>query len=240
MTGSKTTFYVSLLTSFLVHIFVLVLLFSLPKPPLPDIPFKELKIRLGSSNAIMQALNTSSPVETKEVLPSIPVAKPVIDSVVNKKKTDEIKKQNTATFSRKEKVAALKQDKVLESAPNIPQPALEKQQTPQEMGEALGNTRLNEAEALTRYTQLLSGWIDTFVPRPETPKGINGIGQVFITIDRDGNIIYYEISQSAGHPELDNALRKIISSSNPVIPIPESFDTAKKNFSFIIPISLAL
>jgi protein TonB len=101
-------------------------------------------------------------------------------------------------------------------------------------GESIGNSTDEEAEDLTSYEQMLPLWLDRFRVYPEEARqlGLEGRGDVFIKIDRNGKVLLSKVIKSTGQPILDKALIKMVEDADPVIPVPPEYHEDKKTFSY--------
>lgn len=94
-------------------------------------------------------------------------------------------------------------------------------------GHVLGSRSAEENQALTRYEQTLSLWLrrHRIYPAQARKDNIEGQGVLRLQIDRMGNIRYYEVAESTGHPILDEAIEQIARRANPVPPYPDELST---------------
>jgi protein TonB len=155
--------------------------------------------------------------------------------------TEKKPENNTA-----EKKPAKEAEKIMESALKNratavadalppPQP-LARAMAAQGDGALLGNSTDKDAEDLTSYEQMLPLWLDKFKVYPDEARasGIEGRGDIFIKIDRNGKVLLSKVIKSTGHAELDKALMKMIEDADPVIPVPPEYHEDKKTFSYKI------
>lgn len=95
-----------------------------------------------------------------------------------------------------------------------------------------------DAELLSRYTQLISLWIQKFKVYPEEARqrGIIGESVVRIRVDRRGNVRYYALERTTGSEVLDRAAIDMIRRANPVPAVPNDYPEGELQ-EFLIPVS---
>lgn len=98
-----------------------------------------------------------------------------------------------------------------------------------------------DAEIMSRYTQMISLWIQKFKVYPEEARaqGLKGAAVVRIRIDRRGNIHYQALEKATGIPLLDRAALDMIRRANPVPAVPNDYP-AGESFEFLIPVNFSL
>ncbi len=103
----------------------------------------------------------------------------------------------------------------------------------------LGSTRSQVQEIITKYEQLLSGWINSHKLNQSftLPKGLRGRVVVRLRIDRLGKVLFHSIERSSGYAELDNAALAAVSRASPVPPVPEAYPGGSQ-LEFLIPINI--
>ncbi|MBI1274658.1 TonB family protein [bacterium] len=101
-------------------------------------------------------------------------------------------------------------------------------------------TEQQKAAALvvSRYEQLLSGWIEQHRRMPEEAlnKGMSGRALVYIRIDRGGNILFSRLEKRTGQSILDKAVMDMIRRANPVPPVPTDYPPGDQ-LAFRIPVN---
>ena len=92
-------------------------------------------------------------------------------------------------------------------------------------GSALGNSNSADAEALNRYTQLISAWIQKHYHYPDNAKrlGLEGEATLRIRIDRRGNIRFFKFTDYTGHKVFDDAVWETMTRANPVPAPPRDY-----------------
>lgn len=70
-----------------------------------------------------------------------------------------------------------------------------------------------------KYEDALPLWLNRFRKYPEQAKNnaIEGVAEVFIKLDRKGNIINYKITKSTNYKILDDAIYQMLQDANPAI-----------------------
>ena len=98
-----------------------------------------------------------------------------------------------------------------------------------------------DAEIMSRYTQMISLWIQKFKLYPEEAraKGLKGSTVVRIRIDRRGNIRYQALERSTGIEILDRSAIDMIRRANPVPAVPNDYPPGD-TFEFLIPVNFNL
>lgn len=75
-------------------------------------------------------------------------------------------------------------------------------------------------------------------PRKALLKEIEGTGKILVQIDRDGNVLHWELKESAGHPILDREIERVASKVTKLDPLPDDYPASGAKliipFSFII------
>lgn len=129
-----------------------------------------------------------------------------------------------------------------------PKVAVAPQVTPEQLGQLapaagevagslLGNVNDDEqAQRLTSYEQMLPLWLNKFRKYPEEARMMNieGEGDLYIKIDRQGKVLLAKIIKSTQHPILDRALMEMVEDANPVIPVPPDYFKERKAFAYRI------
>lgn len=108
-------------------------------------------------------------------------------------------------------------------------------------GTPLGNSSAHDAEMISRYTQLISLWIQKFkiYPAEARDQGMHGETMIRINIDRQGNIRYYNLERSTGYQILDRAAIDMIRRANPVPAAPNEYPQSDL-MEFLIPVDFNL
>ena len=111
----------------------------------------------------------------------------------------------------------------------------------QAKGSPRGNSTAKDAELMKRYEQLISLWIEKFkqYPMEARTQGLQGETVVRIRIDRKGNIRYYLLERSTGHPILDRAAIDMVRRANPVPAVPNDYPKGDL-IEFLIPVNFQL
>jgi protein TonB len=257
-------FSITLLVSFTLHLFVLTLLFNIPKNESGE-EYRKVKVRLltGSkaqvrNRVIAEQYASFSPsagtkeqatiydnlVQSASALPEIPIP-PIPKQIALEEPGSEAAKAPEENANKMIKglapAAAEKANQGLEkqaaSAKHSGKNAPARPQIKEEEGGTLiGNSSDVDSEKLASYEQMLPLWLDKFKQSPTNASGIKiqGSGEVFIKIDRKGKVLLAKVIKSTGYIELDKALMKMIEDANPVLPVPDDYYAEKKTFSYKI------
>lgn len=97
------------------------------------------------------------------------------------------------------------------------------------------------ALVVSRYEQLLSGWIEQHRRMPDEAlhKGMSGRALVYIRIDRGGNILFSRLEKRTGESILDKAVMDMIRRANPVPPVPTDYPPGDQ-LAFRIPVNFTI
>lgn len=231
----RNMFLLMLVSSLIIHFILLAFPLSEIKSNFPEKDFIELKITLGG--LIESKLEST----IKDVDKSVDKSK-VVDKL--NEKSDKIVEQNEEkAVSRKTdsaKLTPVLENMVYESSVELTPTSntIDYSQEVVEIGVENGNVKekkINKSLKLN-YEKILPLWLHKFLEYPEeaNAKGLTGEGMIFITIDRDGNIVFAQIKESTGHDILDKALVEMIRKANPVVPLPDDYHPKKRTRSYEI------
>lgn len=97
-----------------------------------------------------------------------------------------------------------------------------------------------DAEVMSRYTQMISLWIQKFRITPPEAKLQNRKVTVVVRlrIDRRGTIRYYALEQPSGIEAVDRAALDMIRRANPVPAVPDDYPPGDA-FEFLVPINFS-
>ena len=131
--------------------------------------------------------------------------------------------------------------KIVQKASNdITQEVDEETQEIAALGHELGASIDKHAKYNPDYEEVLGLWIRQFQKYPQIAKknNITGTGYIFIKIDRSGKILLSRVLQTAGHPALDNEMRRIITNlhSFKLVPTPNHYRPNERTFSYKYPV----
>lgn len=258
----KLSFSFVFFVSLVIHLLVLTVVF-IPSKNEPEIKYTELKIKLGVKNhkgAAVQSQNYQAPlnpspalkpqlsqqVESKESASSALLAKEN-EKPVNplQKELANLPAEDNKNIEKKEverKFEPASKDIVI--PPSIPQPYYQQEMSAvnesKQIGSEIGNTESGGVAA--SYEQALPLWLDKFREYPEEArkKGIVGVGEVLVKIDRNGHVLLGRVIKSTGHQILDDALERMIQDANPVLAVPDDYLKDKKVFSYRIRFEFSL
>ncbi len=223
---------------------------AVPKTPVVDIPVRVLNIKLGDGEdaqiadavAAPQAIENSLLVErslkrsfenVRAPAPKPLAAQPVQSASVQNNQAEEKPMEQAQPVSALESEA---RQFVRERA----MPALPL--NPAAGGSVVGNTDSSSSEALRRYEQLISAWIQRFKTYPDEARRqkMEGEGAVRIRIDRRGNVQYRIIERRTGYQLLDKAALDMVQAANPVPAVPADYPRQGELLEFVIPVSFKL
>ena len=218
---SQRDFLIMLAIAFVAHAMVFIVAMLVPHETVTNIPVRAISFKLGDSASII-----TTPTAAPALPPPLP-APPIMQPQMN----EALRAPTTMTASA-----------VLPAPPAIaPKP----QQYVREVGaaptatkaEAVSEQEQQAVQAIrARYEQQISGWIQKHKFYPAKAGGREGRVVVRMRIDRQGNVRYYAVEESAGMTELDNAALDMIRRANPVPAVPENYPSGAL-IEFLIPIS---
>lgn len=218
-----------------------------PKEQVADIPIRVLNLKLGDGEDLSVA--TPTPPNTPNVEQTLarhfepPAAPP--------------SQAQAAPAPRVPDPIALA-SKVAPPAPQAPQQAVRQQAfdyrpvtaptqpaatQAQPGGTALGNNPNANAEAIQRYEQLVSTWLDKFKFYPDEMRrqGLKGVVVIVVQFDRRGNVrgpgIIYATS---GSQVLDRTAMDMVNRANPFPPPPDIYMPGQPIISLKFPITFSL
>lgn len=243
-------FGAALILAFIIHLFILLLTgFTLDEPKM--VPVKMLNIRLG-------AYVPETDEDIRALLEEV-YAKEGALPPQNEKAGDgtELERWITPDEIAEQLAGSLRQGDAGENAGTeiatpgvetpesarpgkLPPPPASAREAAKPISHAWGVQRDGE-EALSRYEQLLSLWIERHKTYPEAAAraGLEGSGVIRLRIDRRGKLLYYDIDQSTGHPVLDYALRDLASRIDPLPPVPSGY-AGSDQLEFLIAVNFQL
>ena len=209
-------FYAVLLLALMMHMLGFVAWHYSPKSRVTDIPIRTLNVRLGDAEDMTEVLQMSQPAPApvqavNDALAAAPKPAPAPAAPV-KQPSDGAKQ-----YVREVNSTSIKKT---------------------DKGGSKGG---KDAEIMSRYTQLISLWIQKFKTYPESARsqGLRGETLVRIRIDRKGTIRYYTLERSTGYQVLDDAAINMIRRANPVPAVPNDYP-AGDLIEFIIPVNFSL
>lgn len=229
-------FFMMVIMAFSFHL-VLLLGLSLVHVGSPvHVPVKTLVLRLGGADETEQEkeLNAMALAPLAPAASSSTPLPPVQKKTAPKPITQPVQKIEPPKQMAKATPAA--EPRITQPAPVKPEPA---PQAPRATGAGsiYGTTRDARAEAVARYEQVLSAWIQQHrvYPQEAYASGMQGRVLLRIRIDRAGNVISKRIEQSSGYSMLDQAVMVAIQNANPVPKVPMAYPGGKM-LEFRIPI----
>lgn len=221
---SERHFMMTLLGALFIHSLGFVAWTLSPKTQVQDIPIRVLNIRLGSAEdpeierMQTEAMLNSNPRSVDQALANI------VRDMQPKPKEPVVE-----TEAPKPEKPIVKQYVREVNAPSVKAPKSDAKST------------AKDAEIMSRYTQLISLWIQKFKLYPEAARleGLNGSTVVRVRIDRKGNVRYYALEYSTGYEALDHAAIDMIKRANPVPAVPSDYPKGEL-LEFLIPVSFSL
>ncbi len=209
-------FALTIAAALLLHLSGFVVWTFSPKPAVRELQIRMLNIRLGDGDEMMLEAPQAA---------VLPVNAPQVEALVDKLTEDAMapKPQPEAKVDNNEAKQYVREVNT---------------QRTKKSGTKDG---VRDAEIMSRYTQLISLWIQKFKVYPEDAraKGLQGATVVRIRIDRRGNINYYALERSTGIELLDHAAIDMIRRANPVPAVPNDYP-AGDTFEFLIPVNFSL
>jgi protein TonB len=108
-------------------------------------------------------------------------------------------------------------------------------------GSAYGNSTSTQAEAISRYEQELSGWLERHkvYPKEALAEGLEGRVVVRVQMNRQGKVLGHWIERSSGHKILDQAVLAQVRRADPFPPAPPTYP-GRSMLEFRFPVTLYL
>ena len=109
-------------------------------------------------------------------------------------------------------------------------------------GSPLGNSKQADAVAITRYTQVVSLWLEHHKTYPIAARqaGQQGNLTLRLRIDRRGTILQWRVEHSTGVDALDDSMSQLVEASNPLPPVPANYPDSSPTLEFLVPIEFRL
>ncbi len=210
---SERHFAITMLVALILHLGGFVVWTITPKSVVQQLQIRTMNIRLGEADEITPEMLTT---------PVAPVNAPQLEAMVDK----------------------LARDTLALKAPSPPTDAAKqyvREVNTQKTKKAGVRDGKRDAEIMSRYTQMISLWIQKFKLYPEEArqKNLKGSTVVRIRIDRRGNIGYYALERTTGVEALDRAAIDMIRRANPVPAVPDDYPPGD-TFEFLIPVNFTL
>ena len=232
-----------MLLAMLLHLAALGALFLWPKQPVEEIPVRTLNITLGADLA-----HFSAPEPPKAVAKSVP---PKPKAAPKPKATPApTPKSNEVSFKKKEapkpivkaKPKAAPRRAPAQQAPSLPAPIKPPSQfvrTP--AASASSGEVLTAEQAIKRYEQTMSAWLQRHRVVPEMARSLGQYGSpvLRVQISRAGAVKYFAIERSSGYPLIDEAAMDMVRRANP-FPAPPSSYPGGQVLEFLIPVTFDL
>nr|AEQ20346.1 Gram-negative bacterial TonB protein [uncultured bacterium CSL1] len=245
-------FMLALGIALLLHVSALVAYWLMPHEQIIDIPVRVLNLKLGSGDEL-EAISAG---EVPDAMPanSGPVEHSLgelFSSPASPAESTTRRGLNALERAITEKASKIARDaaagKYSTPATRAAQSAQQyvrerdKEPLPQEPGHALGTSKSSKADALTRYEQAISSWVQRFKVYPDEARAQKLMGEVVVRvrIDRRGTIRYSVLESTTGHAVLDRAALEMVRRANPMPPVPDDYPAAEL-VEFLIPVSFRL
>lgn len=228
-------FFLMVVMAFSFHLVLLLGLSFISVGSPVSVPVKTLMLRLGGADEAEQ----ENQLTAAQLAPLAPAASSSTPLPPVQKQS--VPKPITQPLQRKEPP---KEPAKKAPEPRMPQPVkapaamkAPSMPAPTGTGSMYGTTRDVRAEAVARYEQILSAWIQQHkvYPQEAYASGMQGRVLLRIRIDRAGNVISRRIEQSSGYSLLDQAVMVAIQNANPVPRVPMAYPGGKM-LEFRIPI----
>lgn len=201
-----------------------------------NVPVRNLMLRLGGGDDIDEEEEAEIARQAAQIAPSAPATPSPPKPVTLKDIVDPVKEAPRPA----PKQAAPKP---------APQPApiqrthapSQYRNAPSGVGNPYGNTQSARAEAMARYEQLLSAWIEKhkIYPKQAYEDGMQGRVILRIRILRTGQVLFSKVEQSSGYALLDEAVVATMREANPVPAVPPSYPGGRM-LEFRIPIDFRM
>lgn len=224
-------FFATLVVAILLHSVGLVAWSLSPKTVVQDIPIRVLNIRLGAGEEDME-------LEKSQMDTSMNGNAPSVDEVLDKMARDMNTKQ-AAPQPVDNGLQGRAQPKL--SAKSDAKQFVREVNATSKTSAGTSPTGTKDAEIMSRYTQLISLWIQKFKVYPEDARvqGLKGSTVVRVRIDRKGTVRYYALEYTTGSEILDHAAIDMIKRANPVPSVPSDYPKGEL-LEFLIPVSFSL
>lgn len=110
-----------------------------------------------------------------------------------------------------------------------------------EGGGGEGGANTAQREVISKYEQLLSGWIDRhkIYPASALKQGMEGKVVLRLRISRNGKVVRSDIEHSSNHPLLDQAVLETVQRSSPMPTVPSGYPGGAQ-VEFLIPIRFSV
>lgn len=186
-----------------------------PKQKVMDIPIRSMNIRLGEGD------DGSAELPPQPINSNAPQVEAIVEQIAKEVATETVANDKLPADGARQYVREIN--------------------TPKAKKTATGKKGRRDAEIMSRYTQMISLWIQKFKVYPEEARiaGLNGSTVVRIRIDRRGNIRYYALERSTGIEVLDQAAIDMIRRANPVPAVPDDYPEGEL-FEFLVPVNFSL
>jgi TonB family protein len=210
---SEKHFLLTLLAALLLHLSGYVAWSLSPRQRVQDIPIRTMNIRLGDGDEKMAEMAQSTPATNA----------PQVEAIVEQITRDAVESSATKL------------------APDTVRQYVREINTPKSKKSGTSKKGQRDAEIMSRYTQMISLWIQKFKVYPEEARlqGLKGETVVRIRVDRRGNIRYYALERSTGIEMLDRAALDMIRRANPVPAVPSDYPEGEL-FEFLVPVNFSL
>jgi len=98
-------------------------------------------------------------------------------------------------------------------------------------------------EAIRKNYELeLISWLNQHKKYPKIARrrGYEGSVVLSFEIDRNGNLLFYDIKQSSKYDSLNKAVERMIKKASPMPPIPNELNSNQSKFSYTVPVHFIL
>lgn len=104
------------------------------------------------------------------------------------------------------------------------------------LGYELGDNVLIDSVKTLGYQRVVALYFEKFRSYPAEAKelGLEGEGEIFVKLNRQGQVLRWIIVKSTGHAILDEALVQMIHNANPVLPVPADYEPNLRSVCFKI------
>ena len=103
------------------------------------------------------------------------------------------------------------------------------------------STNVNSEIKADYHTRLLA-WLERHKRYPSKAKrlGYQGVLEVEFTIDKNGNLLSYDIIKPSPYKALNQAAENMVKRASPMPAIPKEIQLGKQSFTFVVPVSFTL
>lgn len=230
----------------LLHVVALAAIFAWPKQQVEEIPVRTLNISLGGDLAQLAAPPPAMPKMQVPAPTSKPkeTTAPKAPAKLETKETSFKKKPAAEAKPKPEKRRAPAQQ-APEAAATVKPPSQFVRPAPAAVSSSSssgsGSEVLTPEQAIKRYEQTMSAWLQRHRVVPELARSLGQYGSpvLRVQISRAGAVKYFAIERSSGYQLIDDAAMDMVRRANP-FPAPPASYPGGQVLEFLIPVTFDL